>query len=73
MRIACGKCRYYFITHDASRPWGCNKFGFKSKNLPNHEVKQATGMDCAYFSIRKTDKSTERQSNGNNTIKIRLG
>ncbi|MAO98562.1 MAG: hypothetical protein CMQ60_01900 [Gammaproteobacteria bacterium] len=65
MQIACGKCKHYFTTHDVVRPWGCNKFGFKSKNLPNHEVKRTTGMDCAYFSLKTFKKSTERHSNGN--------
>jgi hypothetical protein len=64
-QIACGKCTYYFTTHDASKPWGCGKFRFKSKNLPNHEVRQATGMDCAYFTMKQFIKSTERRSNGN--------
>ena len=64
-RITCGKCTHYFTTHDVSRPWGCNKFRFKSKNLPNDEVRQATGMDCAYFTMKQFIKSTERRSNGN--------
>ena len=70
--ISCGLCSYYFTTHDASRPWGCGKFGFKSKNLPNQEVRQATGMNCAYFKPKQFNKSTERRSNGNQTNKIRL-
>ena len=57
MQIACGQCKYYFTTHDVARPWGCNKFGFKSKNLPNHEVKRTTGMDCAYFSMKTFKKA----------------
>ena len=65
MQISCGKCKFYFVTHDVSRPWGCGKFRFKSKNLPSHEVKQSTGMDCAYFSEKAFIKNTERQSNGN--------
>ena len=65
MVISCGKCKFYFTTHDTSRPWGCNKFGFKSKNLPNQEVRRATGIDCAYFIPRTFKKNTERQSNGN--------
>ena len=65
MQIACGKCKYYFTTHDVARPWGCQKFGFKSKNLPNQEVRRTTGMDCAYFSSKTFKKSFERHSNGN--------
>lgn len=72
MQIACGKCRFYFTTHDPSRPWGCSKFNFKSKNLPNQEVRQSTGMDCAYFTLKQSKNSTEGRSNGDQTIKIRL-
>ena len=35
------------------------------KNLPSHEVKQSTGMDCAYFTEKAFIKNIERQSNGN--------
>ena len=42
------------------------------KTLPNDEVRQATGMDCAYFTMKQFNKSTERRSNGNSTNKIRL-
>ena len=65
MQIVCGKCKFYYVTHDISRPWGCRKFRFKSKSLPNQEVKQATGMDCAYFTEKKFMRIIERQSNGN--------
>ena len=57
MQIACGKCKYYFTTHDVARPWGCHKFGFKSKNLPNQEIRRTTGMDCAYFSSKTFKRS----------------
>ena len=23
MQIACGKCEFYYVTHDKTRPWGC--------------------------------------------------
>ena len=39
MQIACGKCRFYFTTHDPSRPWGCSKFNFKSKNSESRPEK----------------------------------
>ena len=72
MQIACGKCRFYFTTHDPSLTWGSSKFNLKSKNLPNQEVRQSTGMDCAYFTLKQGKNSTEGRSNGDQTIKIRL-
>ena len=63
--VTCHGCNYFYITHRKQRPWGCKKFRFKSKNLPNDEVRQATGMDCAYFTMKQFIKSTERRSNGN--------
>ncbi len=50
MIINCAKCTYYFVTHQKDRPWGCKKFGFKSKILPNFVVRNITGMKCAYYS-----------------------
>ena len=56
MKIRCSTCKYYYITHDYKRPWGCKKFGFKSNILPNYEVKNTTGMECAYFVLKNQRK-----------------
>ena len=66
MTISCAKCEYYFVTHDPTRPWGCKRFGFKSHVLPNQAVKNATGMECAYYSLKKV-RITQRENfeNGN--------
>jgi hypothetical protein len=53
-KITCYNCLYYFVTHEKNRPWGCKKFGFKSKFLPSQEVFKATGTDCAYY-LQKTN------------------
>jgi hypothetical protein len=45
----CSKCVNFFVTHDKNRPWGCRKFNFKSKALPNQTVSMTTGTECAYF------------------------
>jgi len=62
MQIACGKCEFYYVTHDKTRPWGCKKFNFKSVRLPSQEVKQSTGMDCAYFSQKIVNSPSEKRS-----------
>ena len=47
--IKCGKCRFFFVTYDKKRPWGCSRFGFKSLTLPYQLVLTTTGTNCAYF------------------------
>ncbi len=66
MKPSCFTCTFHFITYDPKRPWGCRKFGFKSKISPKIEVKKETGMECAYFITRiKTNKlQREIQKNG---------
>ncbi|NBT87714.1 MAG: hypothetical protein EBT51_05325 [Flavobacteriaceae bacterium] len=59
MTIICGNCKYYFVTHDKNRPWGCNKFGFKSNTIPCQEVKNASGTDCAYYEKKSFKKTRE--------------
>ena len=38
----------YFVTYGRNRPYGCAKFGFKTKSLPSQVVIESTGMQCAY-------------------------
>lgn len=63
MTINCAFCEYYFVTHEAGRPWGCKRFGFKSSILPNYAVKNETGIECAYFKLKKVRKSDRKMSN----------
>ena len=49
----CITCQHHFITYDSDKPWGCRRFGFKSKISPKFEVKKETGMDCAYYILKK--------------------
>jgi hypothetical protein len=46
--VKCHGCAHYFVTHDRNRPYGCSKFGFKTKSLPSRVVIESTGMQCAY-------------------------
>lgn len=45
----CLECAHYFITHEASFPYGCRAMNFKSKRLPQLEVMQASQAYCQVF------------------------
>ena len=41
---------------------GCKKFNFKSTRLPSQEVKHSTGMDCAYYSQKIVNSTSEKRT-----------
>lgn len=45
----CRDCRYYFITFDAQMPYGCRKFGIKTRQIPSDVVKSAGQGECQAF------------------------
>jgi hypothetical protein len=45
----CWRCRAFFVTHDALRPYGCRTFGFQGARLPRDEVRLSSGRECAVF------------------------
>ena len=55
--IRCYGCIHYFITYDRHRPYGCARFGFKTKTLPAQVVIESTGMQCAYREERVNAKA----------------
>lgn len=48
-RVICRMCRYFFITWNASFPYGCKAYGFKSKQIPDLFVFQSSGAKCKCF------------------------
>jgi hypothetical protein len=48
-RPNCLGCAHYFITYDASFPYGCKLLGIKSRRQPMLEVIEATGKPCHGF------------------------
>ena len=52
-RPVCGKCQYFFVTHDPALPWGCRAFGFRAAQLPNLLVFASTGTNCARFEEKR--------------------
>jgi hypothetical protein len=49
----CSACIYYYITHDASFPYGCRALDFKSKQKPKQAVLEASGKPCLAFELRR--------------------
>jgi hypothetical protein len=56
MRVRCIDCKYYKISWDADKPYGCLKLGFKSKIEPSSYVIQISGNICQSFSAKKNRK-----------------
>ncbi len=48
-RIACIRCRYYQVTWDARRPYGCRAHGFKTHRNPAVVVYETSGIECQLF------------------------
>ena len=55
--VRCHGCLHYFVTHDRYRPYGCARFGFKTKSLPSQVVVESTGMQCAYYKTNPSVKA----------------
>ncbi|HQH74386.1 MAG TPA: uracil-DNA glycosylase [bacterium] len=48
-RAVCRQCRYYYITWDRHRPYGCKALGFKSAKMPSQVVFESSGIECQSF------------------------
>ncbi|MBF0176920.1 MAG: uracil-DNA glycosylase [Magnetococcales bacterium] len=57
----CLTCKHFRITWDAGFPRGCTVMGFKSRFLPSHEVRSASGLTCLKFEP-KTDSLPAKKS-----------
>ena len=57
--VNCFDCSHYFITHDPDRPHGCRTHGFKSRNMPAHEVRRSSGLACQVY-LAKQKKKKDR-------------
>ena len=55
-RVRCIDCKYYQISWDAEKPFGCLKLGFKSRIEPSSYVIQISGDICQSFSAKKNRK-----------------
>jgi len=57
-KIRCTDCEHYFITWDATYPYGCRKMGFKSRFAPRNAVFEMSEMNCLAFSMKKRKDKT---------------
>jgi hypothetical protein len=48
-RPDCYRCKHYYVTWDASFPYGCKGFEMKSKVFPSLSVFEASGARCMLF------------------------
>jgi hypothetical protein len=55
----CQRCRYFYVTWDPERPYGCRAMQFKSKVLPAVEVFEADGTMCLSFQVRGLPSDSE--------------
>ena len=55
-RVRCIKCKYYQVSWDADRPYGCSKLGFKSRIEPSPYVIQISGNICQSFEEKNSRK-----------------
>ena len=55
-RINCRKCKYFFVTWEKQKPYGCKAYGFKSPQIPSMVVFSSSGQDCIQF-IEKNPKN----------------
>jgi len=53
-RIICQKCKYYFVTWEPTRPYGCKAYNFKSKLIPSMVVKNSSGIDCSFYQQKQS-------------------
>jgi hypothetical protein len=51
----CLQCRHYYITWDASFPYGCRAMDFKSRRKPQLDVQESSGAPCLHFVPRRRD------------------
>ena len=51
----CMRCKHYYITHDASMPYGCRAMKFKSAKNPAQVVFASSGLHCQLFLLKDGD------------------
>ncbi|MDR0843487.1 MAG: uracil-DNA glycosylase [Acidobacteriota bacterium] len=47
--VACRRCRYYLVTWEPRRPYGCRAHGFKTNRIPSTVVYESSGIPCQLF------------------------
>jgi hypothetical protein len=52
-KVACNRCRHFFITHEARFPYGCRAMNFKSALSPCFAVSRHSRMACQLYSPKQ--------------------
>ena len=68
----CRNCRYFYITWDAKKPYGCRAMQFKSSVLPTIEVLEADGAVCISFRKKRLEGQAPTESDGNKNLGSKL-
>ena len=55
-KVRCINCKFYQVSWDADRPYGCSKLGFKSRIEPSTYVIQISGNICQSFEAKNSRK-----------------
>ena len=59
--ISCNSCRYFYITWNNKRPYGCRAMGFISAQLPSTAVLEIEGRDCLSFERKDTGLTNDKR------------
>ena len=68
----CRNCRYFYITWDAKKPYGCRAMQFKSSILPSIEVLEADGAVCISFRKKKVDEHSPAKADTGKNVGANL-
>ena len=68
----CRNCRYFYITWDSKKPYGCRAMQFKSSILPSIEVLEADGAVCISFRKKKVEGRAPTKSDVNKNLGSKL-
>jgi len=76
--ISCNSCRYFYITWNNKRPYGCRAMGFISAKLPSTAVLEIEGRDCLSFEDKDTglngckrlQNKLSKEKSGNKKINV---
>ena len=60
-RTSCNSCRYFYITWNNKRPYGCRAMGFMSTRLPSVVVLEIEGRDCLSYEGKDTELSDRKR------------
>jgi len=58
-RPNCYQCHHFYITWDASFPYGCKAFKMKSKRIPSLEVFDASKEHCHLYKTKQKEKKPD--------------